>query len=201
MWVGASNWRARRRAESYLPRTVRDELPDTATICTKRLLLRRARESDVDAFFAIMSDAETMRYWSTTPHRSIETTRAWVRSMIDADPAVSDEFVIEHEGRAVGKVGAYRLPEIGFILRRDLWGKGIMTEAATALIEHLFRARDVTELVADVDPRNVGSLRVLSRLGFVEYGRAERTYCIDGTWTDSVYLRRRRDAETTTVVT
>ncbi|MBL8680463.1 MAG: GNAT family N-acetyltransferase [Myxococcales bacterium] len=169
-------------------------------IRTRRALLRRARESDLEAFFSIMSDDETMRYWSTPPHRSIETTRAWLRSMLDADPAASDEFVIEYEGAVVGKVGAYRLPEIGFILRRDLWGKGIMTEATAALIEHVFRTRDVTELVADVDPRNVGSLRVLARLGFVEYGRAERTYCIDGTWTDSVYLRRRRDADTTTPV-
>lgn len=171
---------------------MRDDPSPTDTIRTRRALLRRARESDVDAFFEIMSDPETMRYWSTTPHRSIETTRAWLRAMLDADPAVSDEFVIEHEGAVVGKVGAYRLPEIGFILKREHWGKGIMTEAAAALIERLFRVRAVPELTADVDPRNVGSLRVLERLGFVEYARAERTYCVDGEWTDSVYLRRTR---------
>jgi len=157
---------------------------------TQRTLLRRARESDVDAFFAILSDAETMRFWSTPPHRSVETTRSWLRPMLEPDPAISDEFVIELEGEAVGKAGFYRLPELGFILRRDLWGRGIVFEAATAVIEHVLRTRNLDELVADVDPRNVASLKLLARLGFEESGRAERTYCIDGVWVDSAYMRR-----------
>lgn len=133
-----------------------------------------------------------MRYWCTAPHRSIETTQEWLRAMIASTPEESEDFIIEYEGNVVGKVGFYRLPEIGFILRRDLWGRGLVSEAASAVIEHVFQMRDVEELQADVDPRNVASIRVLERLGFVETGRAERTYCIDGAWTDSIYFARKR---------
>lgn len=160
----------------------------TTELRTARLVLRRARPEDAAPLFAVFSDAKTMRYWSTPPHASIEVTRRWLGSMLDASAATSEDFVIEHEGLVVGKAGFYRLPEIGFILRRDRWGQGLMREATEAAIAHVWRTRDVTELRADVDPRNAACLRLLGRLGFVETHRAARTYCIEGVWTDSVYL-------------
>lgn len=162
------------------------------TLRTPRLLLRQARPSDLDALHAILSDEETMRFCSTAHHRSIETTREWLRAMIASAPEESEDFLIEHEGNVVGKVGFFRLPEIGFLLRRDLWGRGLVSEAAAAVIAHVLETRDLQELQADVDPRNIASLRVLERLGFVETGRATHTYCIDGVWADSVYLVRKR---------
>lgn len=159
---------------------------------TPRLTLRPARDSDLHGLHAIFADEETMRFWSTGPHRDVDTTRAWLASMMASPPLLSDDFIIEYEGETVGKVGFYRLPEIGFILRRDLWGRGLVSEAARAVIEHVFRTRAVDELVADADPRNAGSIRVLTRLGFVETGRAERTFCIDGVWVDSVFFSLKR---------
>jgi RimJ/RimL family protein N-acetyltransferase len=154
--------------------------------------LRRARASDLDALHAIFADEDTVRFWSTGPHRTLDVTREWLDAMMASPPEVSEDFIIEHSGETVGKVGFFRLPEIGFILRRDLWGRGLVTEAARRVIEHVLLTRDVGELQADVDPRNVGSIRVLERLGFVETGRAERTYCVEGVWTDSVYFTLRR---------
>lgn len=134
-----------------------------------------------------------MRFWSTAPHRTREQTQDWLAAMMSSSAEVSEDFVVEYEGDAVGKVGFYRLPEIGFILRPDLWGLGFMSEAASAVIDHVFRTRELDEICADVDPRNAASLRLLRRLSFVETGRAERTYFIEGEWTDSVYLVRRRE--------
>ena len=157
------------------------------TIRTPRLLLRRARPEDLDALFVVLSDPETMRYWSTPPHATRETTRAWLAKMLDASEEESEDFVVEHEGEVVGKVGFYRLPEIGFVLRRDLWGRGLMTEAASAAIAHVWATRDVDEMRADADPRNAASRALLTKLGFVETGFAERTFEIAGEWVDSVY--------------
>lgn len=161
---------------------------------TPRLTLRRAQASDLEALHAVLADEATVRFWSTGPHRTLETTREWLEAMMASPPEVSEDFVIEHRGEVVGKVGFFRLPEIGYILRRDRWGQGLVTEAARAVIDHVFQTRDVAELQADVDPRNVGSIRVLERLGFIETGRAERTYCVEGTWSDSIYFALRREA-------
>jgi RimJ/RimL family protein N-acetyltransferase len=157
-------------------------------IRTQRLLLRRARMDDLDAMHRILRDPAAMRYWSTLPHTDIEQTRAWLAAMIDASPEESDDFVIELDGRVIGKAGCWRLPEIGYILHPDQWGKGYAGEALGAAIAHVFASHAVVTIEADVDPRNAASLRLLNRLGFRETRRAERTMQIGDEWCDSVYL-------------
>ena len=160
----------------------------TTQLTTARLLLRRARADDAPALHRVFSDAETMRYWSTPPHPDLATTERWLASMLAAPADRSDDFLIEHQGEVVGKAGFYRLPEVGFILRPDLWAPGLAREAVRAVLDHVFATRDLERVEADVDPRNAGSLGLLRSLGFVETGRAARTWCIAGEWADSVYL-------------
>jgi ribosomal-protein-alanine N-acetyltransferase len=158
-------------------------------IRTERLLLRRARESDLHALHAVFTHPEAMRYWSRPPHEHLEQTREWLRSMLDSPPPpASDDFVIEHAGTVIGKAGSYRLPEIGYILHPDHWRRGLAFEALDAFIRHAFATHDVPRLTADVDPRNVASIRLLTKLGFHETHRAERTWNVGGQWTDSAYF-------------
>ena len=158
-------------------------------IRTPRLLLRRAQASDLDAIHAVLSNAEAMRYWSTPPHENIEQTREWLTGMIESPPSLSEDFVIERGGQAIGKVGAWRLPDFGYILHPDHWGAGLATEAVTAFLTHAFARPDIDYLTADIDPRNAGSIRLLTKLGFRETGRAARTWHTHIGWCDSVYFR------------
>jgi RimJ/RimL family protein N-acetyltransferase len=129
-----------------------------------------------------------MRYWSTEPHRTREQTRAWLADMAALTPEAGEDFVVELEGRAVGKCGFWRWPEIGFLLAPDVWGRGLGREAATAVLARGFAVHRLDRAVADVDPRNAASLALLARLGFRETGRAARTFRVGGEWSDSVYL-------------
>lgn len=155
---------------------------------TSRLRLRPARPSDLLALHAVLSNREAMRFWSTPPHQHIETTIAWLQDMISAPPETSHDFVVEHQGVVIGKAGLYQLPEIGFILHPDYWGRSLAREALGAVVTSVFSTYPIPEIIADVDPRNAGSLAVLTRLGFVETGRAERTFLVGDTWCDSIYL-------------
>ena len=157
-------------------------------IRTERLLLRRARPADVEAFHAIFSDPRAMRYWSTPPHATLDETRDWVTNMVEAPADASDDYVIELDGCVIGKAGCWRLPEIGFILHPDRWGRGYAREAMEAVIARLFETRDLGRLVADVDPRNRASLGLLARLGFTETHRAKGTWQVGDELCDSVYL-------------
>jgi ribosomal-protein-alanine N-acetyltransferase len=168
-------------------------------IRTERLLLRRPHMDDLDAMFEIMSNPAAMRYWSTLPHAHRDVTRPWLEQMIARTAAGGEDFVIEFEERVIGDVGAGRLPDFGFIIHPDLWGRGFATEASAAFIAHAFGNTAATELRADVDPRNGASLRVLARLGFVETGRAERTFLLGEEWCDSVYLALSRPAQAASV--
>lgn len=154
---------------------------------TARLVLRRATIDDLEAFHTVMRDPGVMRYWSTPPHAEIEQTRLWLTSMVEADPAISDDFVIELDGAAIGKLGAFGLPEVGFLLHPDHHGQGYAREALAAYTTYI-RSRGLPGLTADVDPRNAASLALLSKAGFVETGRAERSWLVGEEWCDSIYL-------------
>jgi hypothetical protein len=74
-----------------------------------------ARHSDGEAMHAILSGRAAMRYWATPPHGKLGQTQARIEAMIAADPAESDDFIVERGGRAIGAAGLWRVPEIGFV--------------------------------------------------------------------------------------
>jgi RimJ/RimL family protein N-acetyltransferase len=159
---------------------------------TARLVLRRPRPADARAMHECLSDPMAMRYWSTLPHIELAQSEAWVADTITALAAGDcDDFFIELDGRVIGKAGLWNGDEIGFMIHPSAWGKGYAREALQAVIAHAF-AKGHTQIRADVDPRNNRSLALLTRLGFQETGRAERTFCIGGEWSDSVYLALKR---------
>lgn len=157
-------------------------------IRTARLLLRRAAPGDLADLHAVFSDARAMRYWSRPAHTQLAETEATLARLMQALPPEADEFVLEHEGRVIGKAGMWRLAEIGFILHPDYWRGGYMAEALAALIPHLFANHRIDALTAEADPRNTGCLRLLAGFGFTETHRAERTLLWGDEWCDSVYL-------------
>lgn len=155
-------------------------------IVTARLKLRSARPDDLDAMHAVLSDPRATRWWSTPPHDTLEQTAAWLDGMIANGPDNPD-FVIERDGVVIGKAGFWRLPEVGYILHPDHWRQGLAGEAVAAAIDHVFGTRDIDDLIADVDPDNAASIRLLERLGFAKTGFAERTWNIGGEWKNSLY--------------
>ena len=138
----------------------------------------------------ILSDPQAMRFWSTDPHPDPATTSEWLASMIGR-PDGSD-FIIEHDSKVIGKAGAWQLPEVGFILSPDHWGKGFAREAMEAIIAHLWATTDAPRLTADVDPDNHASIKLLNELGFHETHRAENTFFIGGRWVGSIYFALNR---------
>jgi len=124
-------------------------------------VLRRARESDLAALHDCLRRPEAMRYWSTPEHETLEETRVWLGRML-APPHPSDDFVVTLDGRVIGKAGAWQLPEVGYLIHPDHWGRGYAVEAMRAVVAHLFATHGMERLVAEVDPRKAGSLAALA---------------------------------------
>jgi len=155
---------------------------------TERLVLRPALPEDLDAIHSILSNLQAMAYWSTPPHETVQQSRDWLQSMIAIQLPDGEDLIIERDGKVIGKAGLWRFPEIGFILHPEFWGQGYAQEALTAVIGRAFSIHGLSRIEADVDPRNTGSIKLLSRLGFREIGRKERTWLVGDQWCDSVYL-------------
>lgn len=80
--------------------------------------------------------------------------------------------------------------EIGYILHPAYWRKGIASEAMEGFLKSFWEARpEFGCMMADADPRNNSSLRLLEKFGFVETGRESNTYDTHIGLCDSVYLR------------
>ncbi len=154
---------------------------------TTRLTLRPFSPADTEPLHAFFADPEATRYWDGT-HDTLDQTRAFVEGTIVGDPVEVCDFVIERNGRVVGKAGMWKLPEIGFFTLPAHQRNGYAREALTAIIPHLFATYDMSALTADVDPRNEPSIGLLTSLGFHETHRAKRTIQVRDEWCDSIYF-------------
>src|SRR5687768_1126778 len=123
-------------------------------IRTERLLLRKAREDDLDAVHSLLSNAHATTYWYEPPHSTIEQSREWLESMIRIPRQSGDDFIVEREARIIGKAGFHTFPLIGFIFHPLSWGQGFAREALAAVIQRAFDVHRLEFIEADVDPRN-----------------------------------------------
>jgi [ribosomal protein S5]-alanine N-acetyltransferase len=83
-------------------------------------------------------------------------------------------MAIEMEGEAVGGIGIHHLEdiyrgtaEIGYWLSEKYWGRGIVSDAISALLPVVFANPDILRIQAGVFSDNPGSMRVLEKNGFI----------------------------------
>lgn len=147
-------------------------------IHTRRLVLRRPEIEDAPAIFeGYAQDPDVVRYLTWRPHRSIQETREFLRGRIDAWSTGPDfAWVITRliDSRVIGMieatVGGY-LVSIGYVLAKSEWGNGYMTEAAGAVLEAAISLPGVSKVNAMCDVQNIGSARVLEKIGMTREAR------------------------------
>ena len=141
------------------------------TLYTPRLTLRPLRETDADAFAAMMVPEVTQMLSS---HRTGMTRdevladlprRAWRGTL-------GFTLGIEHQQKLIGTVGCGGAPaNIGYFLAPNMWGQGIMTEALSAFVPDLFQRLPLSRLTADHFEDNPASGAILRKLGFQQTGQ------------------------------
>ena len=142
---------------------------------TQRLVLTSWLPSDVDELLEVHSDPATMRF---VRHGRPETRHQTAR-LIDQYIGENDDRgytkwrLADLQGRMVGRAGfgPHRDGrELGYTIRRELWGRGLATEIAAALVTwHSTHAAGVP-LYAYVACENPASRRVLEKIGFETVG-------------------------------
>ena len=166
-------------------------------LTTRRLLLRPLRADDAPGMYAIYSDPETMRFWSSEAIQSLEEAAGKVgedlRLQLDGSAAFW-AVVLPKTGRVIGKFSFFyispenRRAEIGYVLNRQFWGKGYGTEILDAMIEMAFNTYQLHRLEADIDPDNAASLALLKKFGFREEGLFRERWLMGDEWRDSVMM-------------
>ena len=147
--------------------------PQGKVLETERLLLRRFTFADVDELASLYADAETMRFWGGPRPR----TQVWgevERFLEEYERTGLSFWAVIHraEGRLIGQCGIQSQEvngrqewEVGYMIARPYWGRGLGAEAACAVKEYVFSRHGFQRLISIIDPANSASIRVAEKNG------------------------------------
>lgn len=151
------------------------------TIETDRLLLRPFEKTDLRDFYAYAKEDGVGQAAGWKPHESIEESEGILQMFIDEKKTFA--LVDKASGRVIGSLGIEKYGmedkltefdglwgrELGFVLAKEYWGKGLMPEAVSAVIAYCFDVLDYDFLICGYYDFNRRSARVQEKVGFRPY--------------------------------
>ena len=166
-------------------------------IKTPRLCLRPADMSYLATTHAYASDLENTKFMMFLPYASLEETAQALRGAEEewrkSEPARC-EFVILKDGAQIGDIALYftadrSRAELSWIIDKAFWRQGYASEAAGALIDYARKQWGVRSVFACCDAENIGSRRVMEKLGMhcVDCGGRRKNRSSDEERTELIY--------------
>lgn len=166
------------------------------TIETERLRLRHLEESDTDSLFDIFSDREALRFWGFPPfdkRADAEKLLADIHDHFRQKTLFQWGIALKTDDKVIGTTTLFRYDEqsrraeIGYILNRHFWGKGFINEALSALVAVAFDKFNLHRIEADIEPRNISSIKTVERLGFQKEGHLRERWIVGDEFQDALF--------------
>ena len=160
-----------------------------------RVKLRVIDAGDESAIYDIYSDPKVIRYWGEPAMKSGDEKRYVAAAQQDLRKRTCIQWGIirKTDPGIVGIIALFALDhvakkaEIGFALARAYWGNGFMREALRGAISFALREMDLRRIEADVDPRNLPSIKLLEALGFKQEGYLRERWLTPEETQDSLF--------------
>ena len=174
-----------------------DLLEQFLTLQTPRLILRKLVITDAEDIFAYASDPQVTSYVLWEPHQSIDDTFDYINNfafeLYRSGDGINWGLVEKESNKLIGTCSLHTTPvhkraELGYVLARDYWGRGLMTEAAKAAITFGFHVMQLQRIQGYCDVENVGSAKVLEKSG-MQFEGILRNYLFtkERTWDVKMY--------------
>lgn len=167
------------------------------SLTTSRLLLRHILPGDAESLFAIFSDEESMKFYGHEPHKSLDDTKEVIRQIEERyarKEALRWGITFKGEDRLIGSCSIFHFDagfdcaETGYELNRAFWGKGIMTEAMSAILTFGFSELGLHRIEAIIDIENEHSKGLLLKLGFTYEGNLRQRFPFRDQFLDEHYF-------------
>jgi ribosomal-protein-alanine N-acetyltransferase len=170
----------------------------------KLISLREVRISDVKSYYYDwMNNPQVTKYLESRFFpQSEERIEEYVISM-NANPDIvflaiiclhTDDPVntVQHVGNIkLGPINwIHRFADIGIVIDKPHWGKGIGTEAISLISTYAFDVLNLHKVWAGILDGNIGSIRAFAKAGFGVEARLQRQYLVDGVWTDDIIMSK-----------
>lgn len=172
----------------------------TKEITTKRMTLQMIDDTYADQVLAFAVRNKTyLEEWE--PLRTEDFYTSSVQQELLRDEAAKNQegslckFWLFLDGRIIGAValsnivrGVFQSCHLGYKIDELQQGKGLMTEAVEAVVNHAFHEIRLHRIEANIMPRNQASLRVVQKLGFQNEGTSRNYLKINGKWEDHIHM-------------
>ena len=192
MWAaGAANHS--HRAATYDRSVLRPDYP----LRTARLVLRPYLAADFEDLYAIHSRPDVTRYLYWKPRDAAQVREVLDRkigesTIVDEGQRLSLAVAWPGVDRVIGEVSLqwlsreHRQGEVGFVFHPDYHGKGFATEAAEVVLWLGFANLGLHRIIGRLDARNIGSARVLAKLGMRREAHFVHDEIFKGEWSDQL---------------
>ena len=147
---------------------------------TDRLILRAWEITDLDDFFEYASVEGVGEKAGWEHHKSKDKSLEILKMFMEEKKVFA--IVLKENQKAIGSIGIEELGkeldkdldnlsgrELGYVLNKDYWNKGIMTEAVSKVVDYCFNTLKLNFLMASYFNHNIASKKVLENLNFQFY--------------------------------
>ena len=162
---------------------------------TERLILRKITRRDLDDVYEYASDGEVSKYLLWEKHPEKYYTRSYL-SLIESKYRKAEfyDWGIELDGKMIGTCGFSSIScennsaEVGYVINRAYWGKGIALEALRAVLSFGYDVLGLNRIECRVMSENKGSIRVLEKCAMKFEGVLRQALLVKGVYRDiSIY--------------
>lgn len=147
---------------------------DLPILETERLILRKVTIEDIQDMYLYGSDEEVSKYVTWNTHETISDTKGFVEFVLNKykNKQVSLWGIeCKENGKFIGTIDFVwwqpnnKTAEIGYVISKDYWGKGLTSEVAKEIIKFGFEKMNLVRIQARCDVENIGSARVMEKAG------------------------------------
>ncbi|MBD8521535.1 GNAT family protein [Lysinibacillus sp. FSL R7-0073] len=157
----------------------RFEFKDFPKLETERFILRKGTVDDCSDLFELYANENVVKYLPLNLFESVEDAMVeinWYEKIFKEQ--IGLRWVIEEAKtkKVIGTCGylnyekEHNRIEIGYDLKPDYWGQGIMQETLGKIIHFAFTSMEINKIEAKVEPENKASIRLLGKLNFCQEG-------------------------------
>ncbi len=166
---------------------------------TPLLQFKQMVMEDVQAIHTYASDEDVSRFIGWPLMKSIEETEDFVTEMMAKEVSgthIYANIIEKRTNEVIGTVMIFNIDpiankaEVGYVFRKDTWGRGYCSEALEKICDHGFKVLDLHKIHAQVTDSNIGSSRVLEKNKFIKEGHLKDHYYIDNQYFDCLLYGR-----------
>ena len=172
------------------------QLFDMPIIDTENFIMRPVELNDAKDMFEYGSDIEVVATLPWGPYSNLEEVRSSIENLFlnrpDKGIPVAYAIIWKENNKMIGTCDFHTFSnfnksgEIGYVLNKKYWGRGIITKAVMSLIEVGFEYLDLIRIQIKHSTVNDGSRRVIEKCGFIKEGLLRKDGIIKGEAQDNV---------------